>query len=380
MKISIIVPVFNTEKYLEKCLDSISSQTYKEYEVILVDDGSSDASGEICDRCAKNDKRIKVIHKQNEGSTSARKEGIQKAEGDYIAFVDSDDWIESDFIEKLMNVMEANAADIVMTGCVKEIDGKQEVLFNISKGIYDKQELIEQVFPKMLYYGGFFEFGVQPYMWNKLYKRQLLSKFYEHIDTFIYDGEDAAVVFPYLLYSQKAVITDDIKYHYRIHSQSVTGTRKPEYYENVSRLYLYLKNQLKNTEYYDVMFPQLDAYMRMMTWRGNPKGFIASTLYSFPFRKIPMGSEIILYGAGYVGQIFRYQLHMSKYCGVVAWVDRDHQKEELKNMGVVGLESLNGSKYDYIVIAISDSRVASEVMKQLQGYGVNSKKIVLCDV
>lgn len=97
-KISIIVPVYNVEKYLRKCIDSILNQTFKDFELILIDDGSTDESGKICDEYNLKDNRIKVIHKENGGLSSARNAGLDIAQGEYIGFVDSDDWIESDQI------------------------------------------------------------------------------------------------------------------------------------------------------------------------------------------------------------------------------------------------------------------------------------------
>ncbi len=115
-KISVIVPVYNVEKYLEKCVESIIAQTYSNLEIILVDDGATDSSGLICDRYAENDKRIKVIHKENGGLSSARNAGIVAAEGEYIGFVDSDDYIEKNMIELLAEELISNDADMSVCG------------------------------------------------------------------------------------------------------------------------------------------------------------------------------------------------------------------------------------------------------------------------
>ena len=122
--ISVIVPVYKAEKYLEKCLDSIVGQTYKDLEIILVDDGSPDSSGRICDKYAENDNRIKVIHKKNGGDSSARNAGFKEATGKYIATIDSDDWIELDAYEKMLKKMIENNVDIVRCGFFKDFDDK----------------------------------------------------------------------------------------------------------------------------------------------------------------------------------------------------------------------------------------------------------------
>lgn len=112
-KISVIVPVYNAERWLGRCIDSILAQTFTDFELLLVDDGSRDSSGAICDRYAAADPRVRVFHKPNGGASSARNEGLDNARGEWITFVDSDDWIETDTIELLINKAEQEKADIV---------------------------------------------------------------------------------------------------------------------------------------------------------------------------------------------------------------------------------------------------------------------------
>ncbi len=379
MKVSVIIPVFNAEKYIETCLDSVLGQTYGDFEVVVVDDGSTDQSGIVCDRFMEQDGRVKVLHKKNEGLISARITGIMAADGDYIAFVDADDWIDADFFETGIGQMEREAVDMVIMGCVMEKRDCQEPMLNrIGVGVYDSQALSIEVFPQMLHYQGFYEFGILPYIWNKIYKRQMLQSCYDNIDTKIYDGEDAAVVYPYLLKSQKVVITKDAKYHYRIHGESMTANRKADYYENTARLYLHLAKKFQESEYSQCMMPQLDQYMRMMIWQGKPGGFIESMKFIFPFKEIHKGASIILYGAGYVGQMFHHQILLSEYCNIAAWVDKAYQREELSQMGVVGMEALYTEAYDYVVLAIQDSGMAAEITEQLVAYGVCRDQIIFC--
>ena len=114
--VSIVVPVYNVEKYLERCVDSLINQTYKNIEIILVDDGATDNSGELCDKLLFKDSRIKVFHKLNGGLSDARNYGINQATGEYLLFVDSDDWVENEIVEKLYNSIEQNSADISVCG------------------------------------------------------------------------------------------------------------------------------------------------------------------------------------------------------------------------------------------------------------------------
>jgi len=142
-KISIIVPVYQVEKYLRRCLDSIVNQTYKNLEIILIDDGSKDNSPAICDEYAKKDDRIKVLHQKNQGSSVARNQGLDVAIGKYIGFVDSDDWIEPNMYEELSSTLINSNADIAVTGCYWETkDGSRELYLAPDK-YYDAKTLLE---------------------------------------------------------------------------------------------------------------------------------------------------------------------------------------------------------------------------------------------
>ena len=134
--ISVIVPVYNVEKYLRECIDSIIRQTYKNIEIILIDDGSKDSSGQICDEYTKKDKRIKVIHQENRGVSSSRNLGIKKSNGKWITFVDSDDWLEDNFIEVLFNIAKRENADISISGYNRVQNSKIEKI-NISTEIQE---------------------------------------------------------------------------------------------------------------------------------------------------------------------------------------------------------------------------------------------------
>ena len=139
-KISIIVPIFNIEKYLSRCLDSILEQTYKNLEVILVDDGSVDNSGMIADKYARKDQRIKVIHQVNQGVSAARNTGIDLATGDYIGFVDGDDYIEPDMYEILMRIIEEQQVDIAHCGYQMVYPSKTEFYYNTKEKIKMNRE------------------------------------------------------------------------------------------------------------------------------------------------------------------------------------------------------------------------------------------------
>lgn len=149
--ISVIVPVYKAEEFLDRCVSSILNQTYKDLELILVDDGSPDGCPEMCDRYALADPRVKVIHKKNGGVSTARNAGLDAATGDYIAFVDSDDWIEPEMYQKMMEAAMAHDCDVVMCDCVKDFADHSEVYsHDIRSGFYDSAQLKKEHYPHLL--------------------------------------------------------------------------------------------------------------------------------------------------------------------------------------------------------------------------------------
>ena len=192
--ISVIVPVYNTERYLEKCIQSILSQTFGDYEELLINDGSTDGSPQICDDFARSDSRIRVIHQDNMGVMNARKQGLCKAVGEYISFVDSDDWLEFDYLEKLYHAMTNSVSDIAVCNFTADYPQNRLIKKNkIEPGVYDMSfELWQQVFPNNTP----FEFGLYPVYWNKLFKKKSLYEFVMRVPSNVSMGDDVAGVFP----------------------------------------------------------------------------------------------------------------------------------------------------------------------------------------
>ena len=161
--ISIIIPVYKVEKYLEKCIKSVLDQTYKNLQIILVDDGSPDNCGNICDDYARVDNRIEVIHKANGGLSDARNVGLKAARGEYIGFVDSDDYVSNEMFENLYNTLISNDVDVAICNFYIVIDDKN-IIKNADNGveIYNKLEILKEIL---------LDKKIQSYAWNKLYKR-----------------------------------------------------------------------------------------------------------------------------------------------------------------------------------------------------------------
>ena len=177
-RLSVIVPVYNVEQYLERCVDSILNQTVKELEIILVDDGSTDNSGSMCDAYAAEHANIRVHHKSNGGLTTAWKAGLELATGRYVGFVDSDDWIDADMYERMLTLAEQEDADVTVCGLVFDFEDpkipKRNEISNFKKEVYGRANL-EALFPTLINDGYFFGRTLQPARVTKLFRRSLLQ-------------------------------------------------------------------------------------------------------------------------------------------------------------------------------------------------------------
>lgn len=227
--VSVIVPVYKVERYLRKCLDSVCNQTYQNIEIILVDDGSPDSCGEICESYKETDSRIKVIHKENAGLGMARNSGIKIACGDYVMFVDSDDWIDEDMIEKLVTSIEMSNADMAICSFKKCISDNKIIEIKKEDKVrsYDDSESIfKNVLCPILGNGASRGKTDEREMcvWTNLYKMSLINK--DNI-SFVsereYLTEDFFFNVPYILACKKIVRIPDCLYNYRYNEQSLSN-------------------------------------------------------------------------------------------------------------------------------------------------------------
>ena len=258
---SIIVPVYNTEKYLNKCINSILDQTYKNFELIIIDDGSTDRSPAICDVYAQNDERIKLVHQANCGHTKAREAGLLLATGEYVFFVDSDDWIEPDALDTINKSVVKTDADIVTFDSYFCHDDKKVKYHQLApSGVYDKKGLLKFIYPKMIYSGRFFYFGVYASMWNKVFRRSILAPNLLNVDKKIRIGEDGVTTFATFLDAQKVcVLGKTYLYDYRDDNISITRSYYAEQFNNARLLTKTLRDISKAKNVYDLN-DQIDYY------------------------------------------------------------------------------------------------------------------------
>ncbi|MGL5903256.1 MAG: glycosyltransferase family 2 protein, partial [Cetobacterium sp.] len=228
-KISIIVPVYKVEPYLRRCIDSILNQTFTNFELILVDDGSPDRCGEICDEYAKKDCRIKVIHKKNGGLSSARNIGLNIAKGDYIGFVDSDDWIDADMYETLYNLIKESNKSISNIGYKIVYDNYSECLTNHKVLKLNKEQALEELLKHKLY-GNYF--------WPNLYTSELMKKF-RFTENIIF--EDLDLMYRVISESNGIITVGMSKYNYLQREGSITNDLSI----NIGYDYIFILNKRK---------------------------------------------------------------------------------------------------------------------------------------
>ena len=207
--VSILIPIYNTEEFLPKCLDSIVNQTYSNFQVVIIDDGSKDASFCIAQKYAKQYPYIEVYHQENQGVASTRNNLLDKVKGDYVLFVDSDDWCELDMVDFLINKAIANKADMVTCSMVKNDETFVSNVF--LEEIWDREKAVLEFLRHKIFNGS---------LWNKLIKTSLLHNLRFHCEIFY--GEDALFIWNVLQKVNQVLITDRELYHYRVNDTSLS--------------------------------------------------------------------------------------------------------------------------------------------------------------
>lgn len=243
MLVSVTVPIYNTSKYLRQCLDSLKAQTLKEIEFILVDDGSTDDSGKICDEYAENDARFRVIHQTNGGLSKARQTGLNSANGEYVIVCDSDDWVEPNMYESLYSKAKETDADIVVCGYTTEYnDGRSiatQYWFKENNGIVDNNDYLRH--------------GANS-SWIKFIRRSFFQQSGAQYVPGINLGEDVLIVFKYMRANPKIVQIQGNFYHYRrlFGEMTYTNNLKMTHINQLLYIYNWLNENYSNEEYADI--------------------------------------------------------------------------------------------------------------------------------
>ncbi len=368
--ISIVVPIHQIDRYLGICVESLLNQTYKNIEIILVDDGSPDRCPEICDLYASKDARIKVIHKNNGGLVSARKAGLLSAMGEYVGYVDGDDWVGPGFVESLFTAIATADADIAAGGYSRDLFARTAHFTDkMPCGVYEGDRL-EDLRCKMISLGEFFRIGVSTYVWNKLFKRELLLEAQLPVDDAISIGEDAAVTYPAIMLANRLVITDTCAYHYRQREDSMLK-KVASFASDAKKLrYLYdymFRFALDQDEKYHLPEQVDDFVLGICMMRSGSLSSFGNEI---------QGKKVAIYSAGTFGQQLYNKLHQSSLCTLVNWVDDDYWEYRRCCLDVNPVESLSKGGFDYVLVATLDSVLKESIASRLMDCGVPKSKIL----
>ena len=375
--VSIIIPVYNLKTYLKKCIDSARNQSYKNVEIILVDDGSIDGSESICDYYAGIDSRIRVVHKENGGLVSARKAGLSISEGKYIVPLDADDWIEADMLMSMIAVMEEKKVEFAQCGLLWEYsDGTcSDANDLLMEGEYDLTQKGSKLYKNLFTEETDLAVnGMRLNICSCIFKRELMLKAQGLIDDNLANGEDDACFFAAMLQTEKFYKFEHAYYHSMVRGGSMSRSQQMFDMKQVFTIENIVRPVLKRHKFAEALEPMFNRYLFNL-FNTYSKWFWKhgyERLYLFDSAKLPPNSRIVIYGAGAVGQ--SYYLGLSDKYSVAAWIDK--KKNFVHGKKIDRIEVLKNISYDHVVIAVKEKKTAEEIHQELIQLGVDAGQIV----
>lgn len=379
--LSVIVTVYNCENQIEKCLKSIINQTYKNLEIIIVNDGSTDNSKKIYECYAMIDRRIVVLEQENRGVISARILGAENANGEYLTFVDGDDWIEKEMYQNLMMHVEKKTYDMIISGLLleNEFESWNEIDL-VEEGAYDKSGIQKKIIPFMMYEEYNERRAITSSLCNKICKKTLFEKQLAFIDPRVTYGEDALFVYPMIAMAKSIYVEKKAWYHYVTSQNSMVHSFTLESFGKIKLLQESLQRAFANIGIWNQMENQVKVYIRPFLYGAIESIYgllIEKDYYNFPVSRVEKGSKVILYGAGKVGKSYYKWLMHSSYATVAGWVDRDWVR---LNTGFYSIieepESIVNKQYDYVVVAVINKSMACEIISSLTALGIDKNLII----
>lgn len=375
IKISIIVAVYNVDKFLDECILSLINQTLNEIEIIIVNDGSTDGSSFICEKYKLLDERIILINKKNAGLVSARKFGIEIARGKYSIFVDGDDKLDEYACEKMFMIAEKLNVDFIhfnykTTAGNKICYIKKDEIINLVK-IDRKKLFIDSVICNE-------ETNMQsitPSIWSKLFVTSFIKKVYMKTPDDQSYGEDLICLYNCIMQSQKCALSTMFFYNYRIHAASMSHKWQWSTIERIVKLKEIISKLLG-----EAFFSEIERYffrivVNYIEESSKNTAIIPKCIISDITRFY--NKNIILYGAGNVGIDYYNQLVRYSRINIIAWVDCNFENINIDYFKIQSPDYIKDVKFDYIVIAINDMKMATEIRKDLvMTKKINDKKII----
>lgn len=377
--LSVIIPAYNLEDYIEECVNSVRNQTYHDLDIIIVDDGSQDNTLDVCRRIAKDDKRVTVLTQENAGVTMARRKGLVHAKSEYITFVDGDDYLEPEMYECMMPYI-ANC-DIVCSGYFHHYSNVRiKQISDDFVGAYKSKNQMEEIWSKMIYdLDKDVLHPVQTGLWSKIYKKELAISVLNKMDSKIFYGEDNAFLYQYLLRCKSAYFIRDAFYHYQCRETSVCHSKNEKMLENVSYLYHELKNAFETHDMRAELMAQLQKKIVVTTLVALNEYMGFSSQYRVPKYVIDVedlrNKKILIYGASQMGQDVMFQLEKEKIA-TAAWVDKDYMFLRKQGLEVCSPNIIRDVDFDALLITVSDADLAEQIKVELVTSGVCEEHII----
>lgn len=381
-KISVIVPVYNGELFIERCINSITAQSYADIEIIIVDDGSTDRTYAVCTELSQKDDRIRLFHQNNTGVVMARKYGVEQAVSEFSLFTDADDWIEPHMIESLLE--QIGDADLISSGVYMEkYPGWVSVCHDFyDEGIYSSDGRNKSITEKMIYDCKMNVLHpLTPWMVNKLMRTALVKRVYEQMDDTIFYAEDAIFVYSYALQADSIVITHQPYYHYCYNENSVCRKIHPDILTNINKVYSEMQKIFAEYGADENLYKQLQMWITFLVKDAlNEKlGFYNSGCipdFLLDARQLGDAKRLVLYGAGRMGEDFANQLKKLG-CEVVLWVDGNYQYWQSIGRDIRSPEEVRNCQYDKILVAVASQHVKTEIANLLINKGISEEDIIL---
>ena len=386
LKISIIVPIYNAERYLQRSLDSILNQTYRNLEIILVDDGSTDGSAGIMEEYAKQDGRI-IIFRQahNMGLVRARKTGVRLATGDYISYVDADDEISLTRCEELLPQMEAGI-EIIVTDVVQVYSShsSQRMTNYFFEKNYNAEEIKAEILTRIADAGHFYKRYLRTYVWGGVFSRSLLQKCQQLVVDEVVMGEDTVCFLWCILYAKSLAVVSGAEYYYykNVGSMCHISSFDAENCKKIRRSHVAFKKFMQDYQHHlpegvrDIVGKQLRHTFYYLTMASDYRLLMEQRpqVTFFPFA-VPVTAKVVIYGAGSFGQQLFEFWSGRKEVKILAWCDRSFEKYIAAGLEVHPPERILEVNAEYVLMAIAQYDVARIAAEDLVGMGVAQNRI-----
>jgi glycosyltransferase involved in cell wall biosynthesis len=370
-RISIVVPIYNGERYLKECLDSLKIQDYPDIEVMLVDDGSTDLTADICRRYVSEDQRFHYIYQENSGQNAARKTGVEHASGDWVMFVDADDFVTADYCSSFMEMHHKTNADIIFGVIQRYQEGKYGRKSQSLSGVQSGKEVLENFLKPR-----FYEMQLGGVLFPALFLKKIILNSLRKIDRRIRYGEDWGCVLYSLLQAQEVAFLQQVKYFYRMNASSCNHLHVKSTVIDQKLLRRFLIQSISKTNFLKSVQKKIDWLIIQNLLLGGYEYF-SDFPGLYPFKEIPSGKRIVIYGAGVFGE----EMHdkFPRNLVHIGWVDRQYAYYQSQGKPVSPVEKLSLMDFDYVAIAITNPDTVDRIVQDLLDKNMPAEKILRID-